>query len=124
MHRGISRLLFVKDRKVVAMTDEQFQREVHDYKTADRRVALLDAMKYQDAGVDAVAVDFGGLGYGLMLARSAVFMGLPIVSTRLATGDTRLTAPEAGSGDSDVSTESSLQPESKSVLAAPNQNME
>jgi hypothetical protein len=63
-----------------AITEEEFQRSVHNYRTGDRARAVEDAADFRNRGVqDAVAVDFGRLGYGLMLRTAAESVGVVIV---------------------------------------------
>lgn len=62
------------------MTEADFQREVHYYRTFIVEKAVVDRDDYHRRGVDCVVVDFGPLmGYGLMLRRAAEAMKLPIV---------------------------------------------
>ena len=58
------------------MTKDEFQSRYQAYQTPDRRDALDEAAKVnaQANGFEAVAINFPGLGYGLMLADAADFL--------------------------------------------------
>lgn len=58
------------------MTVNEFQRKYHDYQTFDVREAMLEAIKINEeleysAEGPVVVVNFGDLGFGLMLKAAA-----------------------------------------------------
>ena len=61
------------------MTEQEFRRAVHDYNATTLTEAKTDAWAYKVQGIDVVIVDFGSLGYGLMLRRAAAAMMLPTI---------------------------------------------
>jgi len=68
------------------MTDNRFQKEVHDFRARDLFAAIEKCLTYQAQGVNCVVVDIAKTEmdrYGLMLKSAAEFAGLPILTAGL-----------------------------------------
>jgi len=58
------------------MTKDEFQKKYHSYRTPYEQEAKAEARKVNEEGIEgdkAVAIQFGDLGWALMLASAASF---------------------------------------------------
>lgn len=61
------------------MTQEEFIQKYHEYSTLNEAEAKAEAARVNEAGIEndeAIAVEFAGLGWCLMLKSSAAWMGM------------------------------------------------
>lgn len=63
------------------LTEDQFQAQVQEYRAESKTQVVCDMLMYRGKGIDCVGIDFGHLGYGLMLRGPAEMMDLSIIES-------------------------------------------